>query len=107
MVGGALVRRFQKEPGVSLVLRGRKELDLTNQAAVNAFYAAEKPDTVIMAMLIPTRSNTVFSASRLITGSPARKARWRRHSRWPPGKCRAQSVRRKPGRTCPPAWRTA
>lgn len=49
MVGGALVRRFQKEPGVSLVLRGRKELDLTNQAAVNAFYAAEKPDTVIMA----------------------------------------------------------
>jgi GDP-L-fucose synthase len=49
MVGGALVRRFQGQPGVRLVLRTRQELDLTDQAAVNAFYAAEKPDTVIMA----------------------------------------------------------
>jgi GDP-L-fucose synthase len=49
MVGGALVRRFQNEPGISLVLRSRKELDLTDQAAVNAFYAAEKPDAVIVA----------------------------------------------------------
>jgi len=49
MVGGALVRRFQGEPGVALVLRSRQELDLTNQAAVEAFYAREKPDTVIMA----------------------------------------------------------
>lgn len=49
MVGGALVRRFQREPGVQLVLRSRKELDLTSQAAVHAFYAAEKLDTVIMA----------------------------------------------------------
>ena len=36
MVGGALVRRFQREPGVTLLLRTRKELDLTNQAAVTA-----------------------------------------------------------------------
>lgn len=49
MVGGALVRRFEKEPGVTLVLRTRKELDLTNQAAVRALYASEKPDTVIVA----------------------------------------------------------
>jgi GDP-L-fucose synthase len=49
MVGGALVRRFQNEPGISLVLRSRKELDLTDQAAVNAFYADEKPDAVIVA----------------------------------------------------------
>ncbi|MDQ5978544.1 MAG: GDP-L-fucose synthase [Verrucomicrobiota bacterium] len=49
MVGGALVRRFQAEPGVQLVLRTRRELDLTSQAAVHAFLAAEKPDTVIMA----------------------------------------------------------
>jgi GDP-L-fucose synthase len=49
MVGGALVRRFQCEPGVQLLLRSRRELDLTSQAAVHAFYAAEKPDTVIMA----------------------------------------------------------
>jgi GDP-L-fucose synthase len=49
MVGGALVRRFREEPGVDLLLRTRRELDLTSQAAVDAFYAAEKPDTVIMA----------------------------------------------------------
>ncbi|MBE2285053.1 MAG: GDP-L-fucose synthase [Prosthecobacter sp.] len=49
MVGSALVRRFQREPDVTLVLRSRKELDLTDQAAVKAFYAAEKPDAVIIA----------------------------------------------------------
>jgi GDP-L-fucose synthase len=49
MVGGALVRRFQKVPGVTLVTRTRQELDLTNQAAVAAFYAAERPDAAIIA----------------------------------------------------------
>ena len=49
MVGGALVRRFQREPGVSLLLRSRRELDLTNQAAVEAFCAREKPEIVIVA----------------------------------------------------------
>jgi GDP-L-fucose synthase len=49
MVGGALVRRFRTEPGVTLLLRNRRELDLTNQAAVSAFYNAERPDVVIMA----------------------------------------------------------
>jgi GDP-L-fucose synthase len=49
MVGGALVRRFEREPGVTLLRRTRRELDLTNQAAVDAFYAAEKPDVAIVA----------------------------------------------------------
>lgn len=49
MVGGALVRRFQREAGVSLLLRARHELDLTSQAAVDAFYAREKPDVAIIA----------------------------------------------------------
>jgi GDP-L-fucose synthase len=50
MVGAALVRRFQHEPGVSLLLRSRRDgLDLTDQAAVAAFYAAEKPDVAIIA----------------------------------------------------------
>jgi GDP-L-fucose synthase len=49
MVGGALVRRFAREPDVTLLLRPRRELDLTNQAAVDAFYAAEKPDVAIIA----------------------------------------------------------
>jgi GDP-L-fucose synthase len=49
MVGSALVRRFQKEPDVELLLRTRHELDLGDQAAVEAFYAAERPDMAIIA----------------------------------------------------------
>ena len=49
MVGAALVRRFQREAGVRLVLRSRRELDLTQGAAVDAFYAVEKPEAVIIA----------------------------------------------------------
>jgi GDP-L-fucose synthase len=49
MVGAALVRRLGREPGVSLVLRTRRELDLANQAAVEAFFAAERPDVAVIA----------------------------------------------------------
>ncbi len=49
MVGSALVRRFSQEPGVQLVLRMRKELDLTSQNAMDTFFAAEKPDVAIIA----------------------------------------------------------
>ena len=49
MVGSALVRRLSAQPDVSLVLRTRRELDLTDARACAAFYAAEKPDAVIVA----------------------------------------------------------
>lgn len=49
MVGAALVRRFARESGVTLLLRSRRELDLANQAAVDAFFAAEKPDVALIA----------------------------------------------------------
>jgi len=49
MVGGAIVRRLQNEPGVTLLLRSHRELDLTSQAQVEAFYAAEKPDVAVIA----------------------------------------------------------
>ncbi len=49
MVGSALVRRLGGEPGLSLLLRERGELDLADQAAVAAFLAAQRPDTVIVA----------------------------------------------------------
>jgi GDP-L-fucose synthase len=49
MVGSALVRRFQREPGVTLLLRRHTELDLTNQAAVETFYATQKPDLAVIA----------------------------------------------------------
>ena len=49
MVGSALTRRFAREPGVELILRDVRELDMTNQAAVDAFYAAARPDAAIIA----------------------------------------------------------
>lgn len=49
MVGAALVRRLVGEPGVMLLTRGRAELDLMDQAAVEAFFSSERPDAAIIA----------------------------------------------------------
>jgi GDP-L-fucose synthase len=49
MVGSALVRRYAREPGVTLVTRARAQLDLTSQAAVLKFFADERPDAAIIA----------------------------------------------------------
>jgi GDP-L-fucose synthase len=48
MVGSALVRRLQKE-GVEAVTAGRRELDLTDQAAVNRWFAFNRPQAVFLA----------------------------------------------------------
>lgn len=50
MVGSAICRRLvASRPEAQLVTRGHDELDLTNQEAVRGFFAAEKPDVVILA----------------------------------------------------------
>ncbi len=49
MVGSALVRKFRTENFSNIIVRDRKELDLSNQEAVNAFFRAEKPDVVVLA----------------------------------------------------------
>jgi GDP-L-fucose synthase len=49
LVGSALVRNLQKQGYENLLLRTHRELDLTNQAAVNQFFAAERPEVVILA----------------------------------------------------------
>ena len=49
MVGSALVRHLQKLGQQRLVTRTRAELDLTNQLAVQQFFATEKPEQVYMA----------------------------------------------------------
>ncbi|BCX82262.1 GDP-L-fucose synthase [Methylomarinovum caldicuralii] len=49
MVGSAIVRRLQREDNVEIVTRTHAELDLTDQAAVNAFFAGEKIDQVYLA----------------------------------------------------------
>jgi GDP-L-fucose synthase len=51
MVGSAILRQLlaQGHPADSMVTRTHAELDLTNQADVSAFFAAEKPDQVYLA----------------------------------------------------------
>lgn len=49
MVGSAIVRRLQKDGFSNIVTRGSKELDLKEQQAVRDFFAAEKPDVVVLA----------------------------------------------------------
>lgn len=49
MVGSAIVRRLKSEGFDNLVLRSRQELDLTDQHAVDAFFANERPDYVFLA----------------------------------------------------------
>lgn len=49
LVGGAIVRRLRAEQYDNLLLRTSDELDLTNQDAVDAFYASERPEFVFLA----------------------------------------------------------
>ena len=49
MVGSAIVRALQKDGYRNIITRTRAQLDLTNQAAVSEFFAAEKPDQVYVA----------------------------------------------------------
>ncbi len=49
LVGSALVRRLEARGYRNLVLRTHAELELRDQKAVQAFFAAEKPDYVILA----------------------------------------------------------
>jgi GDP-L-fucose synthase len=49
MVGSAIVRRLQAQGGADLVTATHAELDLTNQAAVQAFFAEQRIDQVYLA----------------------------------------------------------
>ena len=49
MVGSAIYRKLISEGYVNLISRELADLDLRNQAAVEAFFAEEKPDHVVLA----------------------------------------------------------
>jgi GDP-L-fucose synthase len=49
LVGSALVRRLAADGHRALLTRSRAELDLTQQAAVDAFFARERPQYVFLA----------------------------------------------------------
>jgi GDP-L-fucose synthase len=49
LVGSALIRKLREQSFTNLVYRSRKEMDLTNQQAVDAFFEKEKPEYVFLA----------------------------------------------------------
>ena len=49
LVGSAIVRNLESKGYENIVGRTHKELDLTNQAAVRAFFEEERPDVVVLA----------------------------------------------------------
>ena len=49
LVGSAIVRKLREKGYENLLLRTRSELDLTDQAAVRAFFESERPDHVVLA----------------------------------------------------------
>ena len=49
MVGSAIVRELQRQGYTNIITRTHKELDLTRQDAVEAFFAQEKPEYVFLA----------------------------------------------------------
>lgn len=49
LVGSALMRNLRDKDYTNFLTRTHAELDLTNQAAVDAFFAREKPDHVFLA----------------------------------------------------------
>lgn len=49
MVGSAITRKLQQEGFTDIITKTSSELDLRNQEAVTAFFAAEKPEYVFLA----------------------------------------------------------
>jgi GDP-L-fucose synthase len=48
LVGSAIVRRLEHEGGSTLLLASREQLDLRDQAAVNYWFRANRPDQVYL-----------------------------------------------------------
>lgn len=49
LVGSAIVRRLQADGFQNLIVRGRKELDLTSRPDVDSFFSFERPEYVFLA----------------------------------------------------------
>jgi GDP-L-fucose synthase len=83
MVGTALVRRLEADGFNNLLTRDRSKLDLADEFAVARFFAAEKPDLIILAAAkvggIKANNDFPVEARAFIRSS--------RHNRFPRQRC--------------------
>lgn len=64
MVGSAIVRTLQQQGQTNFVTRTHAELDFTNQAAVQAFFATEKPtEEMCKEMVAQAKQRTLLKAN--------------------------------------------
>lgn len=87
LVGSALLRRLEAEPGVEVLVRTRAEVDLTRQDQVEAFFAAERPTHVFLAaakvggILANDTRPAEFIRDNLLIQSNVIDAAWRHGTR--------------------------
>ena len=69
MVGSALVRKLREKGFSNIIYKTSKELDLTDQKAVRAYFDNEKPDYVFLAAAAVggIKKNIDFPADMLLT----------------------------------------
>ena len=83
LVGSAIVRRLRQSGYDNIVVRSSQELDLTDQAATEAFFAAEKPDQVYLCaakvggIMANSRYPAEFIYRNLMIGANIIHASWR------------------------------
>ena len=56
LVGSAILNNLRSKGYTNFLLRTHAELDLTDQAAVNEFFAAERPDYVFLSAAVSWRT---------------------------------------------------
>jgi GDP-L-fucose synthase len=68
LVGSALCRAAEKIPGLRILTQTRQELDLRDEAAVQAYFLKEKPDMVVLAaaMVGGIHANRIFPVDFLL-----------------------------------------
>ena len=84
MVGSAIVRELERQGYHNLVFRTHRELDLTRQDQVEAFFAAEKPEYVfhpagkVGGIIANSNGLADFMYENMMMGLPAFIPGWRR-----------------------------
>jgi GDP-L-fucose synthase len=87
LAGSAILRRLRAEGFENIVTRTHAELDLTDQAAVNAFFAAERPEYVFLAaakvggILANNTRRAEFIRDNLLIQTLSIDAAWRNGAR--------------------------
>ena len=69
LVGSAIVRELKRQGYTNIIVKSRKELDLTDQFSVERFFDIERPDYVFLAAAIAVNKADGFSFTNTVRAS--------------------------------------